>query len=327
MSKIKVRSVEHAGEIRFQLDIPAELNRGKRWRRLFSTEAEALQHGDEHMGFIKEHGQSALESAGFTFNDALKRFRSLKEMSGRHESTADAVYNKFSKVYGTARIKTISPMDLQAFWTRKEWAPTTRVKVFRYLRLLFNWLERYDIIDRNPARRVEPPKDDEAPKNILIPQRMQEFLAINDDILRAFLCLGGFAGLRTCEILTLQEQDIEETEIRVSANTKDERWVTRLPVFDAHWRSLPKLPATTDFYKHIRMVTGATVKGRRIIGGGIPANSLRHSFGSYHLGMWEDAGKTAFQMGNSAGIVEQYYARRVRKKQAEAWWAIGIDLR
>jgi len=67
------------------------------------------------------------------------------------------------------------------------------------------------------------------------------------------------------------------------------------------------------FYAHIREVTGEKW----------PPNCLRHSFGSYHLAMWENAAGTAHQMGNSEAIVRKSYARAVRKKEAEAWWALG----
>ena len=39
--------------------------------------------------------------------------------------------------------------------------------------------------------------------------------------------------------------------------------------------------------------------------------------------MWQDAGKTAYQLGHSSPqIVRKAYARAVRKADAERWWAL-----
>jgi integrase len=52
-------------------------------------------------------------------------------------------------------------------------------------------------------------------------------------------------------------------------------------------------------------------------------NCMRHSFGSYHLAMFDNAGKTALQMGHrEIGTLFEYYRRAVRKEDAEKYWGI-----
>ncbi len=267
---------------RFSVDVPAALNRGKRRRKFFVEESDAHQWAESHEQLLHEHGQRALDVQGLTVNEAVARFLAIKEMHGRHRETAVSILSQLQQHFGSSPVRLISPLDLQKFWTRREWQPTTRVKVFRYVRMLFNWLERYEIIERNPARRVEPPKDDDSPKTILTPSHMTHLLKIDDCIVRAWICLGGFAGLRSSEIQSLRAIDIEETEIRVNAGTREERWVARLPAFDRHWNGLPGFPKTTALYRHLRYVCKQAP---------IPPNALRHSFGSYHLAMCEDVGR------------------------------------
>jgi len=236
----------------------------------------------------------------------------LKEMEGAHAQTARSVLGQFALEYGSVPIRLVSPLQLQSFWSRDDWGRSHRAKVFRYLRMFFNWAERYDFLDRNPARRVEPPKVGELPKRILTPERMGELLESGDPILRAFLCLGGFVGLRSSEILRLCPGDIGEIEIHVKGGKTGERFVKALPVFKRYWQGLPSFPSTTEFYAHVRAITGRFW----------PANCLRHSFGTYHLARWEDAAKTAFQMGNSQAVVIRSYARAVRASEAEKWWML-----
>ncbi len=50
---------------------------------------------------------------------------------------------------------------------------------------------------------------------------------------------------------------------------------------------------------------------------------MRHSFGSYHLGAFENAGKTALQMGHrELGTLFEHYRRAVKKEDAERFWRI-----
>ena len=49
-------------------------------------------------------------------------------------------------------------------------------------------------------------------------------------------------------------------------------------------------------------------------------NSLRHSYGSYHFAMFNDAVKTSHEMGNSADMVHTHYKALVLKSEAEKYW-------
>lgn len=310
-SKVVVARCVKNGRRMWRVNVPVGLA-GRRMRRFFLSEREAVEWAGEFEETVRVHGRAALEVSGKTVREVLERFWVLKEMEGRHAGLARTILGQFSAKYGAVPIKMVRPLQLQMFWTRDEWSRTYRATVFRYLRLFFNWAERYEYIEGNPARRVEPPKVGELPKRILEPETMARLLQKEDAILRAFLVLGGFAGLRSSEILRLRTEDIGNTEIHVRSGKTGERFVAVLPAFLRWWRSLPEFPPERAFYAHLVDVTG----------GRWPANCLRHSFGTYHLARWQDAAKTAFQMGNSQAVVIRSYARAVPFESSERWWLI-----
>ena len=150
---------------------------------------------------------------------------------------------------------------------------------------------------------------------LLTPDQMGAGLAVASPRQMAFLCLGGFAGLRTSEALGIPLEDVEEREIFPNGKT-GRRVVERLGAFDRHWPAIVPASKPRAMYMSLE-----PVKKAMGIDGCWPDNCLRHSFASYHLAMWGDAGKTAYQLGHtSLAMVYRHYARAVRKADAEAWW-------
>lgn len=49
---------------------------------------------------------------------------------------------------------------------------------------------------------------------------------------------------------------------------------------------------------------------------------LRHSFGSYYMGLVEDDNLTAVQMGNSPDMVNKHYKELVTPSQVKAFWGL-----
>lgn len=323
---IIIREQAVHGRIRHIVAISAE-RAGKRLRKAFS-EPEAAEDWASHKDMqLAARGHSVLEEVGgYTVAEAIKKFTEIKQMERLHAQECRHVLNLFKNRHGGAPVKLINALDLTSFLSsgrdkpkKKPWSPTTQAKGFRYLRMFFNWCERYDLIDRNPARRMEPPKASDPPKEILSPEEMREYLKNPDPVLHAFLCCGGFAGVRTSEFWNLLPEHFEPTQILVNAGTTEERYVTRLPAFDANWIAMPAMAwkSHNSFYEHIK----------RVLGHALPKNALRHSFGSYHVAMWEDFGKAAKQLGNGEYVTRRSYARNRNKAAAVAWWGINVPLK
>ena len=75
----------------------------------------------------------------------------------------------------------------------------------------------YEHCPTDPTRRVAPPKKEEPAKRILTIPEFSRVLAKADAVVRVACVLGGFAGIRTKEILKLRWDDIdfENCEIHV----------------------------------------------------------------------------------------------------------------
>jgi len=307
---------------RWKVDVPASIAK-KRMRLFFISREEAEGAADKFRKQIAQRGWAGIEEDAMHFlsvTDAISRFWSRREnIKCFHRRNFEGYLSKFQSAFGPAPLKSITPFDLEDFWNRPAWGATTRNQAFRYLRMFFNWCERYDFIERNPTSRVEAPVADDAPKLILTPEQMSAALTAATPPLRAFLALGGFAGLRTTEAIALPLAGVESDIIRVVKGKTGGRFINRLPAFDAAWPGIEVTPKTARaFYMALN---GLAVK----LGWAVwPKNCLRHSFGSYHLAMWEDAPRTAFQMGHrSPQMLYRAYARAVRKEDAVRWSAIG----
>lgn len=154
---------------------------------------------------------------------------------------------------------------------------------------------------------------------------------------RAFL-IGGFAGLRTEELLAIRWEhvDLKEGQIYVPPEAAKatggfrERYVSfteplRHEAKAAGWAKLArdrKSERVVDaspaiFYEVRRMVVKAAGFPKW------PTNCLRHSFASYHLAECGNASMTALQMGHtSPAMVLQTYAQAVSARATREWWAI-----
>ena len=143
----------------------------------------------------------------------------------------------------------------------------------------------------------------------------------------AYLCLGGFAGLRTSEILNLTWEDIlwDRSQIFV-----------RQPKRVKGWR-----PRYVDILPPLRLhLEAVALKSGRIGVGGMrtlyvsrkammdaigiehwPLNCLRHSFKTYHAAYFQDLGKLRLQMGHSDENMTRYaYGTPEAREVAEQWW-------
>lgn len=288
---------------------------GKKIRRFFNSELAAWEAGERMTAQIRERGTKSLEVDGVTVSAAVRMFQAGRNDTGYHLEHMTRYLRLFVDKYGTLGLSTIGPLELDAFWKRPQWpeGKSTRRQAFSCIRTFFNWAERYDVLrERNPIRRVNPPKIPLPLRNILTPADMAQLVERADTEQKAWLCLGGFAGLRVEEIIHLEPADIDwkMKEIHVDDGKTGERYVKVLPALERHcprsWQA--------------QVTRGAWYK--RIKGLGLSRNVLRHSFATYHLAKGKDAQKTAFEMGNSAAMVTRVYALPAKRADHSAWWRI-----
>ena len=148
--------------------------------------------------------------------------------------------------------------------------------------------------------------------------------ACSNTILPA-VAIGLFAGLRASEIARLDWSsiDLDRRFIEVAAKkskTAQRRLVTisenlhswLAPFAQESGPVRPLLPTTYQW--NFR-------KAAHAAGISPPPNALRHSYASYHLAAYQDAAKTALQLGHTESrTLFQYYRELVKVEDAKAFW-------
>jgi integrase len=326
----KVKKVGKGKELvtRYMVDIPKTMG-GTRQRFFFESITGANDFIAEKTRLTAKVGQAAFaETGGRSVQEAIEEFLPrLSERSKSHRGNAERVLNPFSERHGPQSVTAISPIILDE-WLRRRSNENTRARDFRYLRMFFNWAYRMEIIEKNPVDRLETPKSTPS-RVIMTPDQMAKLLAEPmEDWLRSSILLGGFAGLRTEEMIRMDWSaiDFKEQEIHVAPGVQKDSggWRERYVAFTEPLKALlVKGEGAIIPVKKTPMFERRRKLAKKLGWDGWPDNALRHSFASYHLARYGDAAKTAHQMGHtSSAMVYRTYARAVRKSVAEKWWSL-----
>lgn len=320
----------------FKMEIPAAVA-GKRIRRFFATEAEAIMEGGRLTKQIREQGTQSLvpTDAGISTEKAVRLFNAqYQDYSKSHREKVEKVTRWMAEDL-KGPLNSVTPLRCLEWFRGIDGVSTSRATVFRYARLFWNWCVKTDLIDKSPWRPVVCP--DSTPKrNILTAAEMLTLLEADmSDYLRASLLLGGFAGVRTVEILRLRWEDVTAGQIYIGAEVAKqkkkgnrERLVDmteplkkRIKLFNK--KRGPIVPVRAEeFYWERRELVKQLRKARKLDWKTFPENSLRHSFATYHLGRSNDPGRTAYQMGTSIQLVISTYAVPARRADWRSWWKI-----
>lgn len=219
----------------------------------------------------------------------------------------------------------------------KPLAPLTVRHYRSILHGFFAWCQREEWVKDNPASASASQRGrrtiiEQTAPGVLTPEQAARIVQTAEreapGILPAVV-LGLFCGLRRAEIERMRWEAIsfEAGVLTVSekvAKTRSIRTVNLQPAAVAwllpHRKTAgPVVPEGTKFEDAFRMV-------RRHAGmfKSWPHNALRHSFASYHLAAFEDAAKTALQLGHNRGtdLLFAHYRGLVTPAQSAAFWAI-----
>ena len=299
---------------------------GKIERKFFETWMEAEQARQQTLEQLEARGtESFAQVRGLTVSQGKKDFLAARRESlrGNHLRLVEWWLGEFAGKYGSLDLGAISARTIDAFLSRKSWSGTTRAQGFVYLRLFFNWLVRYDYIERSPVLKAEVPKKTVV-HHLLTVENVERLLELTagDDRLRAWLVLGVFGGMRQSEVGRALREHVAEEEVLVP-QTKSTDAVPRkryVPILPALLRHLPEAwdGLTENHVKRSRQRLVEAMGWEEW-----PQNCLRHTAASMHLAMWQDSGKTAFFLGHSSPqMVNKTYARAVPQAQAKKFWGL-----
>jgi integrase len=248
---------------------------------------------------------------------------------------------RFSSMFHGRKVHEITPADIRAFLDQQNHGTSQR-NDYKVLSPMFAWAREKSMLVANPLNEIKRPKAVRTAPAILTIEAFSKLLkAADTDFpdLMPFLVLGGFAGLRTSEML--QERELDQVvqwsdlrdwkmlEIRpevakVTTRAQGDRRFVKLDPAVRYWLS----PSIRDSGRildrsqksfRLRMAlleTAAEVK--------IPKNGLRHSFASYWIAghRKQGYGELAINMGNSESVAKQHYVESLHPSDGKAWFAI-----
>mgnify|MGYP001604949138 FL=1 len=266
----------------------------------------------------------------FTVSKLFNEFYEVKDRTGRSDRYLRALkysLKKFLRKYGSWTIDQITFREIEQWLFTLHVRARTMHGYLGDLRTLFSFAVKRGYLEKNPALGVEIPIIKTEPVKIHDPDTVRKVLGFarryDADICRA-LALRYFAGLRTAEIERMDDDLIGETYIEVTAavakggRARKRRIVTIQPCLRA-WLALGgRLPAPPQNGR--RMLEFM----RNLNASGIdwPHNVTRHSFCSYHLAKFQNAGKTALEAGHTEQMLFAHYRELVPPARVEEYFSI-----
>jgi integrase len=220
-------------------------------------------------------------------------------------------------------ISEITVSDVEKWLFSKDWKVRTMRGYLADVRTLFNFAVRRGYLKSSAAAAVELPDDtssNEAP-GIHTPAQVAAVLSVAQshdlDVLR-HLVIRYFAGVRSAEAHRLREENILSDrgyiEIPASKSKTRRRRLVKIQ---------PNLAAWLALGGHLRAMHPQRIREAVKLAGLLwPKNVTRHSFVSYHLAAFENAGKTALEAGHSEAMLFGHYRELVTRQAATEFWNI-----
>jgi integrase len=339
--KLKVREIKGKPSTPWMVAVPKIVTGTKRVRKFFRTRGDALDYISRvySLGYVKADWRENPSEAGkATLAQCVSQFLTVRYEPGAVINNRTLVQEKqilgsLVARYGNAPIDTLTHREIETWLRGINKAPMTRCNYYRIAKRFFKWChEKEEFVARNPMIKVDEPKVDRQEPEVLTPQQMKTCLeaAMDKNVaLLAYLTLGGFAGIRTEEILRMNWEHINWTDGHICV-LKPKR-VTR-------WRprNVEILPALRHYLEPFALKSGPIFPGGepqlcalrnelvKLLGlTAWPSNCLRHSFATYHVPIHNDYPKLSIQMGHANPNMTRYKYGTLRPRSvASQWWAL-----
>ena len=277
-------------------------------------------------------GKRSQLSAKYAYNRAimLRRFAATFPNTGVSELGKDHL-DLF--IGGLAKMKSKS----------RNGKPVTSAKSRNHHRAAINqflqWSVRKDYLSAThrlgEADAMRPERANDGETLFYTPNEFEALLEAAEGSMRAMVAIGGLAGLRTSELLSLDWTDVWRVENHIEitsgkSKTRQRRLVEICPALAAWLKQFSNFKQgrvcewnEITWQQHfVKLCEKARVevKGEKLPVTRKP-NGLRHAFCTYHFAAHGNENLTAMQAGNSPAMIHQHYKGLATKKEAERWFA------
>jgi integrase len=279
--------------------------------------------------YLDQHSSESAE----TVKGAIARH--VATMTGcRPASVEKRAYflGKLSARVGDKLLRSVSPSDIEAAQgtLKSDWMKNDFLK---HTRILFRYAVRMKLTRNNPTEGMGDKKV--TPSKVILTladttHLLDTCAKSHRDILPA-IALQLFMGIRTSEICRLQWDAVKSGEFvdidATVAKTHERRvidwWPERLTQFMPEKREggVVPLPKNYEHAKWELVKIARATKADFVFG----QNCLRHSFASYAVARWQDAGRVALWMGQrDVNILFRHYRNYRTQAEGVAFFGAGV---
>jgi integrase len=263
-----------------------------------------------------------------SIEEAVKDFIADKTRTGRSKVYLKDLRTRLGKLsdeFGSFKASEVTTTQLADWLHEVEEDPVSRNTVQARVNTLFNFCASRDWCARNPVSKISRSKESDKPIGILTPEQFAKLLEVSAEDTLPYHLIGGFAGLRSAELERLEWKDVHFESglvevVAAKSKTAQRRLATILPCL-AQW--LAPFRGRTGKVSPPNLLNKIRADRKRAGVTTWPDNALRHSYASYHLAHFGDAGKLAGQMGHgNSSLIYRNYRELVRPETAKLWWSI-----
>lgn len=274
-------------------------------------------------------GLAKIKRPNILVSELTTEFLEAKKRAGlsdRYVAECKTILKRFQKAF-RCNIGGITTADLQAYIDRLKLGLRSKNNHRQTIITLFSHARRRGYLDRDTKTEAEHLEQGK-PKPLAIsfyqPQEAARIIANSEGLGRLAVALGGFAGLRSSEIMRLEWKHIGAKYITVNADkakTSDRRLVPILPPLADVINSMKRKEGL------IFSISKASDFSRFLLGtieaAGLDSidNGLRHSFCTYRLASVQSAAQVALEAGNSPKILFNNYRELATPEEAEIWFS------
>ena len=231
----------------------------------------------------------------------------------------------FSQAFGSEKVAAIRTLEIDNWLRELDLSPQSRNNYRTVLNAFFNYMVNRGYCATNPVLKTAKAEVVDKPPEIFTVEELYKLLDVSSDEVVPYIAIGAFAGLRPAEIQRLDWKEIklERGYIEVSAHkskTASRRLVKIQPNLQSWLQPFAKAQGRVTPL-NLRNKLEATWKAADMKRW--PANALRHSFASYHLAHFNDAAKTALELGHAdTSMLYAHYRELVTPEDAKRYWDI-----
>jgi integrase len=238
----------------------------------------------------------------------------------------------FSNAYDTKQAKEITSGQIEEWLHREEWSLQTRLNYYRVLHTFFQFAIESGYRTDNPMKKVPKPSPETPEPGILSVAEFERLLnesldTKNYPLILGYLVFAGFCGIRPEEVekLTWNNVNLEERFVTIPSGVAKGRQIRNVEIPDCAIEWLLRIPTRkgplSETYHKRRWPFGRLKAAAGITEW--PHDALRHSAGSYHYALHENAEKTIAMLGHTDDkMLFRHYRSLTTKKNAKQFYSI-----